>query len=377
MSYPQNYMNLNQQLSREPFPLRSEVFPLKGMGMQTEKMQTAPQPLPPNLSLKFVQAPKHGKVAAITKEKDRKPLDPPPVVEIVVNRANWDRATFGNPEIVLCNPYYFVVATLESYDTNGRNPPEDCSRELLGVKTTSMFRVQLKNDVCEGGYFVFSDLSVKKEGDYKLILTLYEKLYNDTVMECASVTSTPFKVHCQRTFPGMARSTELTKELSDKGLRVRIRKDSRVVAQRKHLINHAIASDRKRSRREEEEKDDVNEPNKRARPGLPLPLPSMPMRQTVQAVQNMGLHSPPQPHQSGNYSYESMAMNNGLAHGYPAVQHGYAVPSNYPLTPTSTGIPGNNNMASYEPAYHVDQQWGDEKNGMLDTSLLGGGLHDA
>lgn len=132
-------------------------------------------------------------------------------------------------------PYYFMSCSLVkgSSDDNTELPPN----ALVGTLVSSLHRLK-DSDNADGGFFVFGDLSVKREGTFRLMFTLY-KMADRECIHIASVTSEPFQVHTAKTFPGMAESTFLTRSFSDQGVRLRLRKDSRSITTRKR--NNAAA----------------------------------------------------------------------------------------------------------------------------------------
>ena len=105
-------------------------------------------------------------------------------------------------------------------------------------------------------YFIFSDLSVRHEGWFRLRFSLLEqvKLPEDAdperplavVQDPASaaariqkgmtnrmeVVSYPFQVYSAKKFPGLSESTQLSRCVAEQGCRVRIRRDVRI---RKHV----------------------------------------------------------------------------------------------------------------------------------------------
>ncbi|KAJ2492975.1 hypothetical protein IWW37_000979 [Coemansia sp. RSA 2050] len=77
----------------------------------------------------------------------------------------------------------------------------------------------------QGAYFVFSDLSVRIEGSFRLCFELYE-MEGDVVRHRASALSDVFSVYSPKRFPGMMESTPLSKLFAEQGLRIRIRTEA-------------------------------------------------------------------------------------------------------------------------------------------------------
>jgi hypothetical protein len=187
------------------------------------------------------QQPKYARVA-IGKEKgtDRKPIDPPPIVQLKLDGMRDPNNNY------LQNPYLILTARLvspkdEDSSTDGDSPsPSPKENALTGTVVSSLYSLK-DTDNSQGGFFVFGDLSVRKEGFYRLEFTLYELKLGDR--ECwmlNRVLSDRFQVFSQKEFPGMAESTFLTRSFSDQGVRLRLRKDSRSITTRKR--NHSVAN---------------------------------------------------------------------------------------------------------------------------------------
>jgi len=132
--------------------------------------------------------------------------------------------------------------------------PEPQANALLGTVVSSLHRLK-DTDNQDGGFFVFGDLSVKQEGKYKLLFSLYQ-MRNDHCDLIIQTTSDTFEVYASKQFPGLAESTFLTRSFSDQGVRLRLRKDSRSMTTRKRNAsaaefarNHSQGPDRDGPRR--------------------------------------------------------------------------------------------------------------------------------
>ncbi|OCB90148.1 hypothetical protein A7U60_g2609 [Sanghuangporus baumii] len=216
------------------------------------------------------QEPKQARMCGVGTKADRRPIDPPPVVQLrVIEKGSRSRRSsspddrpvtgshLGNeapastlgylyPERMffhpahynqsfLQNPYYFMYASLA-------NPDRDEELHLLkdgktrcttGSVVSSLYHLKDPEADSEGrtgrdaGFFVFPDLSVRTEGTYRLKLTLFEVI-GANVHHCKSIFSAPFYVYTAKKFPGMEESTNLSCALADQGIKIRIRKDVRV-----------------------------------------------------------------------------------------------------------------------------------------------------
>ncbi|KAK8085376.1 VosA [Apiospora hydei] len=226
-------------------------YPQLGSVMDHQTLPSSP-PLYSGYHLEVRQEPERGKVA-LGKEKDKKPIDPPPIVELVVP-TEQDRN-----RLFLQNPYLILIAFLEQVDNApstkplGKTTPKDsgdrdANRDeesktigayMAGSTVSSLHRLK-DTDNRDSGFFIFPDLTVKKEGWYRIRFTLMtmEENRNENRIDTAgfdgswiticNIHSKPFQVHTARTFPGMA-----------EGVRIRLRKDSRQVTVKKR--NHDVA----------------------------------------------------------------------------------------------------------------------------------------
>lgn len=191
-------------------------------------------------------------VLTVTASADRRPVDPPPVVELKVleGDAKTD-ITFSH------NANFFLYTTLESArpiaQSRGSTLPAPLP-VLTGMPVAGMAYLDRPSPA---GYFIFPDLSVRHEGKYRLSFNLFEELKEDkdadtethfngtenpnaTLLRSSpmapqshvhfrlEVKSEPFVVFSAKKFPGLAESTALSRVVAEQGCRVRIRRDVRM-----------------------------------------------------------------------------------------------------------------------------------------------------
>ncbi|KAL2162081.1 hypothetical protein VTH06DRAFT_7866 [Thermothelomyces fergusii] len=176
------------------------------------------------------QQPKYACVAI-----ERKPIDPPPIVQLLVNPRKDPARTF------LQNPYLILTARLVRKDDDDNQDDQSAPKEsdLTGTLVSSLYSLK-DTDNSQGGFFVFGDLSVRRVGTYRLAFVLYElRLAEKECWLLSRTVSDPFVVYATKTFPGLAESTFLTRSFSDQGVRLRLRKDSRSVSSKKRTIGQA------------------------------------------------------------------------------------------------------------------------------------------
>ncbi|CAJ2505603.1 Uu.00g129970.m01.CDS01 [Anthostomella pinea] len=165
---------------------------------------------------------------------DRKPVDPPPILKLEVP-ANED------PDgVYRQSPYLMAVAFLEYAPSADRGDALPSANMMSGQMVSSLHRLKDPSNQ-EGAFFIFGDLTIRSEGHYVIRFELLQfEVGGDElgfVDHITSITSRPFQVHAGKAFPGMQESTFLTRSFSDQGVRLRLRKDSRQIVNRKRNQN--------------------------------------------------------------------------------------------------------------------------------------------
>lgn len=183
---------------------------------------------------------------------DRRPVDPPPVVELrIYEGSTWEQAQEKDITF-LYSANFFLYATLEHARVmaHGRvqTPAANTPPVLTGMPVSGMAYLDRPT---EAGYFLFPDLSVRHEGRYRLTFNLYEETKEDKDKDPSSEDSPPsvpgtspatggsfdfrmeiksqdFIVYSAKKFPGLAESTQLSRVVAEQGCRVRIRRDVRM-----------------------------------------------------------------------------------------------------------------------------------------------------
>jgi len=185
--------------------------------------------------------------------QDRRPVDPPPVVELSVLDENNNDITMNY------DAGFMLFASLEMARpiAHGRIHNAPIIPVLTGVAVASAAYLERPK---KAAYFIFPDLSVRHEGWYRLKFSLFEQIKHaqdadpdrpfqdvpasteeqrtapvrhESMANRMEVLSIPFQVYSAKKFPGLNTSTALSKVVADQGCRVRIRRDIR---QRKHGV---------------------------------------------------------------------------------------------------------------------------------------------
>ncbi|RFU27731.1 hypothetical protein B7463_g8607, partial [Scytalidium lignicola] len=203
-----NSMNTVQSSSHEFADAATAQIP----GLQSHDCQLIIRQKPENARL------------AIGKEKDRKPVDPPPIIQLKISHGSDPNQNY------LQSPYFFMTCSLVGL-ADGRPTPEGLSGALGGTVVSSLHRLK-DTDNQDGAFFVFGDLSVKLEGQFRLQFSLYE-MRGTTCYYIKSIISEPFTVYPGKNWPGMSESTFLTRSFSDQGVRLRLRKEPRALLRKR------------------------------------------------------------------------------------------------------------------------------------------------
>ncbi|KAI2634245.1 velvet factor-domain-containing protein [Hypomontagnella submonticulosa] len=175
---------------------------------------------------------------------DRRPVDPPPVVILRVFEGELFE---GARDITFdYNVDFFCYASLEHARlmAHGRvqTPAATSPPVLTGFPVSGCCYLDRPDPA---GYFLFPDLSVRHEGRYRLVFSLYELIkeeqdqdpdHEDGISDISAgnanhrmdLKSTDFIVYSAKKFPGLTESTSLSRTVAEQGCRVRIRRDVRM-----------------------------------------------------------------------------------------------------------------------------------------------------
>ncbi|KAI8805297.1 velvet factor-domain-containing protein [Cladochytrium replicatum] len=176
-----------------------------------------------NYRLSLLQQPKQSRMCGFGEKVDRRPVDPPPIIQLEFT----DAQSSFTPAPGLESSYYFLYASLIAPDSVDELHflRDGKTRSTTGSMVSSLYRLK-GIDGKEGAFFVFPDLGVRMEGIYRLKFSLYE-IVNSEIYFCISIISDIFNVYAAKKFPGMEESTQLSRTFAEQGLKIRIRKETR------------------------------------------------------------------------------------------------------------------------------------------------------
>ncbi|OAG01814.1 uncharacterized protein CC84DRAFT_222445 [Paraphaeosphaeria sporulosa] len=337
-------------------------------------------------SLQVIQQPERARAcgSGAKSSADRRPVDPPPIVELKVFEGEQD-ITFGY------NANFFLFATLENARTiaPGRAPAATTGFPVLtGTPVAGMAYLDRPSPA---GYFIFPDLSVRHEGKYRLSFALYEELKDQKDMDPEDrsvnahtqggldahvshrleVKSAPFVVFSAKKFPGLSESTALSRMVAEQGCRVRIRRDVRM---------------RRRENKSNKDWDDYEEDggydgarrasatpdNYAQQQGMPTPNPALDENNRPRSVSNASNNSfaPPrrqsmeemQPAYPSNSTYQPMPPPQSTSYSqvpqYNAPQSAYQSQYAPPQPPAPLMQPPQTpySQQSHQPAHSYQSQ---------------------
>ncbi|CDH49306.1 developmental regulator [Lichtheimia corymbifera JMRC:FSU:9682] len=179
------------------------------------------------------QQPERAKMS-VPNERDRRPIDPPPILQM-----QWLNCSEDDIKKSLQSPFYYLVANIVRDDDPSQLllPSQEY---LSGSTVSSLYRLR-DIDNSDGGFFVFGDLAVKKEGRYRLHFSLFE-ITEGTVQNRKTLLSDAFTVYLPKRFPGPHEATFLSRTFCDQGVKMRIRKEHRLTSGgRKRKLDHTTS----------------------------------------------------------------------------------------------------------------------------------------
>ena len=162
-------------------------------------------------------------------ERDRRVIDPPPIVQLVPRDATPGAVDLSE----LRYPFNVVHCTLWNEDGSADEtaiPSQDrgVTRRLMGTLVASPFVGKDENDR-EGCFFCFPDLSCRTHGRYRLRFVLMRMDMTNLrpggfMPVLATAMTDVFTVYTAKEFPGMRASTSLTRALKRQGCAISVKK---------------------------------------------------------------------------------------------------------------------------------------------------------
>ncbi|KAL9087613.1 MAG: hypothetical protein Q9165_006537 [Trypethelium subeluteriae] len=161
-------------------------------------------------------------------ERDRRVIDPPPILELRVTdsssgRLDWEEMKY-NLNVLHCTLWNEAGDAETPVVPDQRRP----TRQLMGQVVSSPSVAKDENGT-EGCFFCFPDLSCRQPGKYRLrfVLMRIDPLnlpVGGTNPLLAHIMSDVFTVYAAKDFPGMRPSSALTKALKAQGCNIQVKK---------------------------------------------------------------------------------------------------------------------------------------------------------
>jgi len=204
--------------------------------------------------IRIIQQPQLAKACQSEILISLKPVDPPPVISLVIfeNRDGIEEDITPS-----YSGSFYAVANLDTAETVSGSTPNQEESRLPSVLRGSLVSVSHYLRRPFGGiFFVFPDLFVSEKGRYKLCFNFYEKIKDPQELDGSTktsstfaepqnlsssnnpqegvkwplkITSAEFSVYSTKDFPGLSESTALTRTLADQGFRVMLRKKAKTL----------------------------------------------------------------------------------------------------------------------------------------------------
>ncbi|KAK8237859.1 velvet factor-domain-containing protein [Phyllosticta capitalensis] len=194
-------------------------------------------------------------------ERDRRVIDPPPIIQLLVT----DPKTGQSDPDELRYSLNVVRCTLWNADGTSEEtalvqPDRRTTRRLMGQLVASPSVAKDEHDV-EGCFFCFPDLSCRTHGRYRLRFVLMRidpmNLHVGGLMPILTeVLSDVFHVYTAKDFPGMRPSSALTRALKLQGCNIQVKKGNEKALARRRVSNIS---------EEEQDDDESNAGRKRRR----------------------------------------------------------------------------------------------------------------
>ncbi|KAF1917535.1 velvet factor-domain-containing protein [Ampelomyces quisqualis] len=252
-------------------PLGSVAYPEPSTTGPMSRKQSRPIPLPGsipqpvyneqlnlNYELRVRQQPIAARACGFG-ERDRRVIDPPPIIQLLVT----------NPKTGIAEQeelrYSLNVVHCTLWNAEGTNeetaliqPDRRTTRRLMGQLVASPSVAKDEHDV-EGCFFCFPDLSCRTHGKYRLRfvlmridpMNLHVGGFSPILTE---VLSDVFTVYTAKDFPGMRPSSALTRALKLQGCNIQVKKGNEKAMARKRLgasQEHDVEDDDMKRRRRE------------------------------------------------------------------------------------------------------------------------------
>ncbi|KAI9250016.1 velvet factor, partial [Sporodiniella umbellata] len=178
-----------------------------------------PSQLHRKYKLHLIQNPQRARCCGFG-EKDKRPIDPPPILKLTL----YDET--GEQDRALVNTIRSSATTKGCTLKKNAKDKLEHVRNLIGSVASNAHYLYDQNTV-PGIYFIFQDLSIRLEGVYTLKFIFINLEEGDPLTMSTSVRleilSQPFTVYTAKKFPGMTRSTAISRCFAKQGIKIPLR----------------------------------------------------------------------------------------------------------------------------------------------------------
>lgn len=173
-------------------------------------------------------------------ERDRRVIDPPPIIQLVVTDPETGVVDFDelrySLNVVHCSLWN---ASGTGEETALIQPDRRATRRLMGQLVASPSVAKDEHDQ-EGCFFCFPDLSCRTHGRYRLRFVLMRIDHRNLRVGGSSpilteVLTDVFQVYTAKDFPGMRPSSALTRALKLQGCNIQVKKGNEKALARKRI----------------------------------------------------------------------------------------------------------------------------------------------
>ncbi|CAO3601211.1 unnamed protein product [Absidia cylindrospora] len=195
------------------------------------------------------QQPLQSRVCGVGEKVDRRPIDPPLIVELQITTSSTITATLKEE----CMTQLFLTAVLVPSSSTDHDETSSSRLDLslhaqltVGRTVSSLYHFKDLDGLTKC-FFVFSDLSIRIEGSYRFRLCLFQ-ITGSSVSFQQSILTDAFTVYSAKKFPGMFGSCPLARCFADQGLKIRIRNQSGPRQHRRRHYHQRYASSNRHNR---------------------------------------------------------------------------------------------------------------------------------
>ncbi|KAI8608061.1 velvet factor-domain-containing protein, partial [Chytriomyces sp. MP71] len=208
-------------------PLPNQAAPAAHGASQTAVSSLPQNGTGPVFEIDIQSHPLHGRSCGVG-DKDRRPLNPAPILSLQVkeNGKNLPPAELYTDSFVLRVELWNEEGT-EAVVSHANIPTE---KSILAGNIFSSSMVLRDQNGIPGIYFIFSDLSVRIHGTFRLKFYLYNMMEENGSLNrgkmtvITSIMSNPFTIYSSKSFPGTVMPSELVTAFIEQGIRMPNRK---------------------------------------------------------------------------------------------------------------------------------------------------------